>query len=190
MASNGATRLSDEVSADAESSSRIDPLAQTGEQVVHDAGQLASRAADIGLQQADRGRQQAADGFQQVAQTIRRVSTDLEADQPAVANAANVAADGIERGARYLQETNAREILSSIETAARRQPLLFLGGSFVLGVIASRFIKAGSQKAADRSTTKNYGVGSLGPSQRSPQAYEATGPGTWTTPINTSGEEL
>ncbi len=189
MASNGSTTLSEEIAAGVDETP-IDPLAQTGQQVKQDAGHLASRAADIGLQQADRGRQQAAQGFDQVAQTIRRVSTDLETEQPAIANAANVAADGLERGARYLQETDAREILSSIETAARRQPLLFLGGGFVLGVIASRFIKAGSQTASDRSTSNGYGASSLGTSLRSPQGYEATGPGEWAAPTTRSAEEI
>lgn len=189
MANDRSTTMSDEIAADTESSKPIDPLAQTGQQVAEDAGHLATRAADIGIQQADRGRQQAADGIEQIAQSIRRVSTDLEIQQPGIANVASIAADGIERGARFLQTTDARGIVTSVEKAARRQPILFLGASFALGVVASRFIKAGSQKAADRSTSNGHGAASLGTSRKASQGYEAIGPGTWSAATTRSAEE-
>lgn len=189
MANDRSTTISDEIAADTESSPPVDPLAQTGQQVVEDAGQLATRAADIGLQQADRGRQQAANGIEQIAQSIRRVSTDLQVEQPAFANAANVAADGFERAGRFLQTTDARGILNSVENAARRQPLLFLGASFAIGVAASRFIKAGSQRAADRSTSNGHGATELGTRRQPSQGYEAIGPGTWSAVGTRSAEE-
>ena len=53
-----------------------------------------------------------------------------------------------------------------MEDAARRQPLLFLGGAFVLGVATARFFKAAGQGNAQQ-----------GPMKSSPYAYRATGPG-------------
>ena len=118
------------------------PLAEAGQQVGDSVGQLAERATGIGLMQADKGRTVAADGVGRVAESIRRVSLDMQAEQPAIASAAQTAADQAERVAAYLRTTNAREILTTVENAARRQPLLFLGGAFVLGVAASRVFKA------------------------------------------------
>ncbi|MBA2264721.1 MAG: hypothetical protein H0W10_08670 [Chloroflexi bacterium] len=118
------------------------PLVDAGMQATESAGHLAERAADIGLQQADRGRKQAASGIDKVAQTIRRVSTEMETEQPGIANAAQTAADQADRVAQYLRETDARQMISNVEEMARRQPLIFLGGAFLLGVAASRFIKA------------------------------------------------
>ena len=125
-----------------EDSESAHPLAEAGQQAADSAGHLASRAADLGLQQADRGRESAANGMERVAETLRRVTSDMQVDQPAISNAAETAAEQAQRAATYLREHDAREILGNVENLARRQPLLFLGGAFVLGVAASRFIKA------------------------------------------------
>ena len=103
------------------------PLAEAGQQATQTAGHLAERAADLGLEQADHGRHLAADGIETVARSIRRLSTEIAGDQPAIANAATTVADQAERTAQFLNETDAREMISKVEEAARRQPLLFLG---------------------------------------------------------------
>src|SRR5688572_4218623 len=84
------------------------PLAEAGQQATESIGHLASRAADVGLQQADRGRQQAASGIEHVAESLRRMTTDMQVEQPAIANAADTAADQAERFATYLREHDAR----------------------------------------------------------------------------------
>jgi len=138
------------------------PLAEAGKDAKERAGHLAQRAADVGLQQADRGRQTAAEGIDTVAQSIRRFSTDMEGEQPAIANAAQVAADQAERVSQYLRQTDARQMLSTVEDAARRQPLIFLGGAFLLGVAASRFIKAAGGRSNDRMTQQFSGRSGYG----------------------------
>jgi hypothetical protein len=140
------------------------PLAEAGQQATQTAGHLAERAADLGLEQADHGRHLAADGIETVARSIRRLSTELAGDQPAIASAATTVADQAERTAQFLNETDAREMISKVEEAARRQPLLFLGGAFVLGVATARFFKAAGQ-------------GNSRQSAKAPYAYRATGPG-------------
>lgn len=162
------------------------PLAETGKEAGQKAGHLIERTADIGIQQADRGLNQAADGVETVAQTIRRVSTDMETEQPQVADFALTAADRAEDLARYLRETDVRQIIGNVESFARRQPLLFLGGAFVLGMAASRFIKAAG---GSQSQLQGYGQGHASgygtnyqsgatSDFRTSSAYEATGPGT------------
>jgi hypothetical protein len=118
------------------------PLTETGREAGERAGQLIERGADIGFRQADRGLDQAVDGIESVADSIRRVSLDMESDQPQMANLASGAADQAEAIASYLRETDVRHLIGTVEDFARRQPLLFLGGAFLLGVAASRFVKA------------------------------------------------
>jgi hypothetical protein len=118
------------------------PLADAGHEAGETAGHLAERAADVGLQQADRAREQTASGLNQLADSVRRVSTDMESEQPGIANLATTAAEQTERMASFLRDTDARQLIHSVEDVARRQPLLFVGGAFLLGVAASRFIKA------------------------------------------------
>jgi hypothetical protein len=152
------------------------PLVKAGQQATDTAGHLAARATDLGIEQADKGRGWAAEGIEHVAQGIRRLSTDLQVDQPAIAGAAETAADQAERVALYLRNNDAREMLSKVEDAARRQPLLFLGGAFVLGVAASRFLKAagGPAGGSQALTGAQQRYGTAGDSS---YGYRATGPG-------------
>ena len=142
------------------------PLAEVGEQATQTAGHLAERAADLGLEQADHGRHLAAEGIETVARSIRRLSTEIAGEQPAIANAATTVADQAERTAQFLNDTDAREMISKVEEAARRQPLIFLGGAFVLGVATARFFKAAGQGNSAKGGIKSM-----------PYAYQATGPG-------------
>ncbi len=135
------------------------PLAEAGREAGQSVGHLAERATDLGIRQADRGRQQAANGIENVAQTIRRVSTDMQVEQPQIANVALGAADQAERIAQYLRQTDARQIIGNVEDVARRQPLIFLGGAFLLGVAASRFIKAAGGGDAQGQSQSGFGSG-------------------------------
>ena len=118
------------------------PLAETGKEAGQRASELVERGADIGFKQADRGLDQAASGVETVADSIRRVSVDMETEQPQIAEFASTAADQAEAIAGYLRENDVRQIIGNVEDFARRQPLLFIGGAFLLGMAASRFIKA------------------------------------------------
>lgn len=163
---------------DNESTASTDPMADAGQQAGESVGHLAERATDLGMKQADRGREQAAEGINHVADTIRRVSEEMQSEQPAIANAAQTAAEQAEKLASYLQQTDAREILRTVEDAARRQPVLFLGGAFLLGLAASRLIKAGGRGANSDWDGQGYGAAyRSGASYRSSDPYLATGPG-------------
>lgn len=54
----------------------------------------------------------------------------------------------VERLARYLHDRDVRQVVSDVEDLARRSPGMFLGGAFVIGLAASRFLKS-SRPAPD-----------------------------------------
>ncbi|HSK94656.1 MAG TPA: hypothetical protein VLA76_11430 [Candidatus Angelobacter sp.] len=166
------------------------PLAEAGEEAGRTAGHLAERAADVGFQQADRAREQTAEGLNQLASTVRRVSGDMEIEQPAIANLASTAAEQTERVASFLRETDARQLVHAVEDVARRQPLLFVGGAFLLGVAASRFIKAagGGSNGDSYATYGGTGYRAGGYGSRRTDPYEATGPGAYGTGV--TGDRL
>lgn len=184
MTSNRSSTLVDDPAIGVESSGGTgsqDPLAEAGEEAGQTAGMLAERATSIGFEQADKGRQQAADGLEHLSDSIRRVSLDMEGEQPAIANVASTAAEQAERVAEYLRNTDARQLLSTLEDVARRQPLIFLGGAFALGMAASRFIKAAGGPSGGRGAQQSpnaYGTQrSAGAWTSRDTRYEATGPG-------------
>ena len=167
------------------------PLAEAGQEATEATGRIVDRATSIGFERADEGRHRIADGLDQAVTRIREMSTDMEGQQPMIAQVAGTAADGAERVAQYLHTTDTRQMLHSVEDLARRQPILFLGAAFVAGVAAARVIKAagggsGAQSAAgyDRYAT---GYGPYTPGAAS--AYEATGPGAaGSLDVGTGGE--
>jgi len=56
------------------------------------------------------------------------------------------AADRAERVAGYLHDTKGDAFLKDIESFARRRPLLAATGGFMIGLAASRFLKASAER--------------------------------------------
>ena len=85
----------------------------------------------------------AAETLSGVASTLMSSSAQLrEQNQEGAGRAIERAAEGVERFANYLQQTNVDEVVDQVHEFARRQPAAFIGGAFALGFLASRFIKA------------------------------------------------
>lgn len=163
------------------------PLAEAGQEAGESVGRLAEKASSMGIERADQAREMTADGLEKLASTVRRVGTDMEAEQPMIANVASTAAEQAERAAGFLRETDARELIHNVEDVARRQPLLFVGGAFLLGMAASRFIKAagGNNGGANRGYGSGYRSGMTAD-------YRSYGPGygTGATDYGTSDAAL
>ena len=160
---------------DLEGAAEGHPLTEAGRKATESASDAAQRATNIGILRADQGRERAAAGLNDLAGSIRRVSTEMETEQPTIANVASAAADQTERLARYVRETDGRGLIDTIEDLARRQPILFLGGAFLLGVAASRLLKAGTPSSRTRSLpAPRYATGTYGYVE---PAYRPTGPG-------------
>jgi ElaB/YqjD/DUF883 family membrane-anchored ribosome-binding protein len=52
----------------------------------------------------------------------------------------------LQRASRYLRETEVREFVRQTEDFARRQPVVFLGAAFAIGLIGARFLKSSERK--------------------------------------------
>ena len=80
-----------------------------------------------------------------VADALRRTSKEL--DQNVVAPYIEKAADEIHRVSEYVRTADPRDIRRNVEGFARREPLLFLGGAFALGMLGARFLKSSARHA-------------------------------------------
>ncbi len=79
-----------------------------------------------------------------VAEAVRQTSEEL-GDQPGIARYGNRIADQIEGVSNYLGDRGVEEVLMDAENLARRQPALFLGGAFMLGLVVGRFLRSSGQ---------------------------------------------
>lgn len=92
---------------------------------------------------------EAAQTLSSLANTLHQSGSQLKNDQQQMAgDYLERAAEGIEKVASYLQNTDAREVADNIESFARRRPELFIGSAFAVGLIAARFLKSSSRRTA------------------------------------------
>jgi hypothetical protein len=103
---------------------------QTREQL---RAQISSRSSQAGEQVSA-----AAGALRHTSEHLRREGSD------SVAKVVDGAAARGERLGTYLTRADGDQILRDVEDIARKQPWLFVGGSAVLGFLASRFMKASS----------------------------------------------
>ncbi|GAC1521278.1 MAG: hypothetical protein NVS2B16_28780 [Chloroflexota bacterium] len=97
-----------------------------------------------------------------VSQALRQTGESLDAsDQAPIGQYAGRAADQIDRLSGYLDSRNIEDLVSETETFARRNPALFLGGAFAIGLLAARFLKSSSPNS-DRQGTYGDSYSSLG----------------------------
>jgi hypothetical protein len=92
---------------------------------------------------ADSGKRQAADALGSVARSLRASSVELRNEQRAqIGDYVDMAADRVDRAASYLRETELADMVGGVERFARRQPAVFLGAAFAIGLIGARFLKS------------------------------------------------
>jgi hypothetical protein len=91
-----------------------------------------------------------------VATQLRGVGDTLRQDDPLVAGLADRASDGVERLARYVGSATPQSFVRDTENIARRQPALFFGGAFLLGLAAGRFLKSSAPVGSHSSGSSSW----------------------------------
>ena len=112
-----------------------------------DAKHLASSIADEARKTAEskiaRGQNVAADQLNSVATALRKTGTEMRnGDQGVLTDVVVGAADKVEWASDYLQSRTLGQVIGDVEGFARREPALFLGGAFVVGLLGGRFLKS------------------------------------------------
>lgn len=105
---------------------------------------------------------QAGGQARQVAEALRHSGEQLR-EQGGGQQAAGVtegAAERIERLGGYLEQTSGDEILRDVEDFARRRPWMVAGIGLAVGLAASRFLKASSERRYDSALGRPHGTGS------------------------------
>lgn len=135
-------------------------MKEAASQAQQKAGELAGQAQQQATSQAESQKGRAAQRLGTVAQALRQTGEQLRQQQQGpIAQYADRAAEQTDRAANYLRESDVGQLTNDVEQLARRQPALFLGGAFALGVIGARFLKSsspqsGGSSAQDRSAPR------------------------------------
>lgn len=136
-----------------------DTAQSLGNQAQGKARALAGQAQDAMSQQVQSGvrsgKNRAADTLDSIAQSLVFSGQQLRAqDQQRIGRYAEQAANKVEELADYLQNTSAGELADRVESFARREPAIFLGGAFALGLFGARFLKSSRRQQPQTSSTR------------------------------------
>jgi ElaB/YqjD/DUF883 family membrane-anchored ribosome-binding protein len=101
---------------------------------------------------------QAGGQARQVAEALRRSSEHLreQGDCQRAAGVTEGAAERIERLGGYLEQRSGGELLRDAEDFARRRPWMVAGIGLAVGLAASRFLKASSERRYDSTPERAY----------------------------------
>jgi hypothetical protein len=112
-------------------------------------------------EQVDERSTQAGQQVNTVADDVRSVAGELRnqgKDKPA--QYAEQAAERVQSVGQWLERSDGDQILSDVESFARRNPWAVAAGGLVLGFAASRFLKASSTERYRASLSDGGGTGS------------------------------
>jgi hypothetical protein len=159
-----------------------DVAAKLPTDLLGEAKSAASKVAHTATEQIehrlDSEKNRAVEAIGGVADALRQTGERRTTPGPAAALAGR-AADGIDDVADYLQSRSLRDVVGEVERFARREPAIFLGAAFTLGLVGGRFLKSSANRkrelaereeaaAAERNRALNPAYGRL------PQAWRAS----------------
>ncbi|MBA3269203.1 MAG: hypothetical protein H0T71_01735 [Acidobacteria bacterium] len=111
-------------------------------------GGIAQLVRDTTYQRLGDQKERASETLGSLAGAVRGMTQPLrDGGQPAIADYATRAADGIERWSSQLRQQNVQDALREAQRFARREPALFLGLAFGAGLLAARFLKSSNEDA-------------------------------------------
>lgn len=105
----------------------------------------AAKAKEVATTRVERSAGKSAGQIDQVARALHDTSRQLgeNSASPYIDKAANE----LDKVARYLRGATLPDIVKRVETFAHEDPVLFLGGAFVLGLAGARFLKSSARGA-------------------------------------------
>jgi hypothetical protein len=114
-------------------------------------GGLMGRVRERATAQLSTQKDRATDGLGSVAQMVRQSTQQLrENKHDSIAQYVDKAADQIDRFSTELRNRDVGELVNDVQRFARRQPALFVGSAFAIGVIGARFLKSSSDNQRHR----------------------------------------
>jgi ElaB/YqjD/DUF883 family membrane-anchored ribosome-binding protein len=120
---------------------------QAKEQVQEKTHELKGEAGTRFREQVDQRSTEAGEQVEAIAHAFRRGSEQLRTEGKATpARAVDQAAEKVEELGSYLRGADADRILRDVESFARRRPWLTAATGAAVGFLASRFVKASSER--------------------------------------------
>ena len=150
-----------------------------GEKALAQVEEQKGKVGETVRDQVDQRSSEVGEQARSLAQALRKTSAELRSDEAAgsqrSSQAVDRAADGLDRLAEYLTDVDARRMLDDVEAFGRRRPWAIALAGATVGLMASRVLKASSQRRYEQSASGSSRPvgGSLTAGPRS--GYQPTG---------------
>lgn len=106
-------------------------------------GSLVERGKDRVRNAVDERKGRVARSLSSVATSLKTSSQELRnGDDGAIGGYVERVAEQLDRAAGYLDRSDVDDLVSGVERFARRNPALFIGAAFAVGVLGARFLKS------------------------------------------------
>lgn len=130
------------------------------------AGQAYGKVTEQAASQIVTQKDNLAHGLANIAGSVRQFGESLregEKETPIASLTAKYGdslASQVEQVSNYLEKKDLRDLVKDLEVFARRNPAVFIGGAFALGIAAARFLKSGgsNQSSSRRMSRQREGV--------------------------------
>lgn len=138
------------------------------EQAKGAANQALGAATDKASSKIEEQKTNLSGGLSDVAGSLRKVGEtlrDSDKQNPLIDSAVKYGdrlAQRVEQISGYLEQKDLPEILRDTERFARRNPAIFVGGAFLLGFAAARFLKSSNPHQELMLRSQNSGGGQIG----------------------------
>lgn len=111
---------------------------------------MASQAGEKLMDTAEEQKRAGADFMTGVAGAVRRAASEFDEQVPQAAQYIRSAADQMETMSDALRRRDIGQMLSDVQSFARRQPSAFLGASFLAGFAMVRFLRSSASSGSPR----------------------------------------
>ena len=120
----------------------------SGEDMAGSVKNTASQAREKLMNTAEDQKRAGADYVGGIADAVRRAAGEFDEQIPQAGEYIRSAADQMQTMADSFRRRDVGQMLSDVQSFARRQPTAFLGASFVAGFAAVRFLRSSSRNAS------------------------------------------
>jgi hypothetical protein len=114
-------------------------------------GGIVDRVKETATAQLTTQKDRGTDALGRVADAVRSSTQKLRDERhETIASYVDRAADQIENWSRRLRDKDVDELVADVQRLARRQPAVFIGSAFALGLVGARFLKSSRPRNEDR----------------------------------------
>ena len=127
-----------------------DEATSLGSEAKELAQDIAGRARNNAQAGLAGGKERAVRGLGSVAHALRHTGEQLrQQDEESLPRYIETAAEKLDSLSGYLRGRELQDVAADVENFARREPALFVGGAFALGLIGGRFLKSSRSAGVD-----------------------------------------